>query len=117
MVLVVYGVLSSQNLFYWSGQLSDSLKSFARQNKYLQDCRHLCCQNISSLLRFTGHLSDRLKAFAGQNENLLVLSGSPALFAKTGCLFMFITFIEICTVYIIYSNRIDADQTQQASNM
>ena len=36
------------------------------------------------LLRFTRHLSDRLKAFAGQNENLPVLSGSPALFAKSG---------------------------------
>ena len=29
-----------------AGQLSDSLKSFAGQNKYLQDCRQLCCRNI-----------------------------------------------------------------------
>ena len=29
-----------------AGQLSDSLKSFAGQNKYLQDCRQLCCWNI-----------------------------------------------------------------------
>ena len=38
---------------------------------------------LFSLLIFTGHLSDRLKFFAGQNANLLVLSGSPALFLKT----------------------------------
>ena len=38
---------------------------------------------LFSLLRFTGHLSDRLKKFAGQNEKMPVLSGSPALFAKT----------------------------------
>ena len=35
---------------------------------------------LFSLLRFIGHLSDRLKDFAGQNEDLLILSGSPALF-------------------------------------
>ena len=29
-----------------AGQLSDSLKSFAGQNKYLLDCRQLCCRNI-----------------------------------------------------------------------
>ena len=62
-----------------AGLLSDRLKSFARQNKYLQNCRHLRCQNIFSLLRFTGHSS----VFARQNENLLLLSGSPALFVKT----------------------------------
>ena len=28
-----------------AGQLSDRQISFAGQNKYLQDCRHLCCQN------------------------------------------------------------------------
>ena len=31
-----------------------------------------------------GQLSDRPKFFAEQNENLLVLSDSPAVFAKTG---------------------------------
>ena len=39
--------LSLREIFYTdAGQLSDILKSFAGQNKYLQDCRHLCCQNI-----------------------------------------------------------------------
>ena len=63
-----------------AGQLSDSLKSFAGQNKYLQDCRQLCCRNIIFCSRFTGDLSDRL--FAGQNENLPVLFCHPALFLK-----------------------------------
>ena len=39
---------------------------------------------LFSLLRFTGHFSDRLNVFAGQNEKMPVLSGSPALFVKTG---------------------------------
>ena len=39
---------------------------------------------LFSLLRFTGHLTDRRKVFAGQNEKMPILSGSPALFAKTG---------------------------------
>ena len=42
---------------------------------------------LFSLMRFTGHLSDRLKDFAGQNEKMSVLSGSPALLAKTDSLF------------------------------
>ena len=66
-----------------AGQLSDRLKSFAAQNKCLQDRRHLYCTITFSLPKFTWHLSDRLKVFAGQNENLLVLSGSPPLFVKT----------------------------------
>ena len=48
---------------------------------YLLSEYYIFC--VFSLLRFTDHLSDRLKIFAGQNEKMPVLSGSPALFAKT----------------------------------
>ena len=40
-MISLHGIFSTD-----AGQLSDRLKSFARQNKYLQDYRHLCCQNI-----------------------------------------------------------------------
>ena len=38
---------------------------------------------ILLLRRAAGHLSDRRTFSAGQNENLPVLTGSPAVFAKT----------------------------------
>ena len=65
-------------------ELSDRLKSFARQNKYLQDCRHVCCQNIIFFAKIhRKFVRLNVNVFTGQNENLPVLSGSPALFVKT----------------------------------
>ena len=49
-------------------QLSDRLKSFAGQNKYLQDCRHLCCQNIFFFPKIRRTFVRQTKSFAGQNE-------------------------------------------------
>ena len=47
------------------------------------------------MLRFTGHLLDILKVFQGQNEKIPVLSGSPALFAKTAC-YLDLVAIRLC---------------------
>ena len=66
---------SSQVFSTDAGQLSDRLKSFAGQNKTLQDLIFVV-RILFSMLRFTGYLSDRLKIFAEHNENLPVLSGS-----------------------------------------
>ena len=50
-------------------------------------------------------MSDRLKVFAGQNEKMSVLSGSPALFAKTN--------LELCfkaTRFLVSAKCVLADQ-------
>ena len=81
-----------------AGQLSDRLQSFAGQISICRTEGIYVVRILFSLLRFIGHLTDRLKVFAGQNEKMPVLSGSPALFAKTVLPHAYKDILEMCAV-------------------
>ena len=80
-------IQSSRNLFYWCRTAVRQTVIFCRTDKYLQDWRHICCQNIIFFAKIR-------RTFVRQTKNFCRTKWKNAGFVRQSC-----TFREDCTFY------------------